>query len=58
VLTVGFAPEAWHITAIYVMVAVYPLTSAQEGMAATLAAAQGCQLLTFSGDTARPAVLS
>jgi hypothetical protein len=42
---------------IYVMVAVYALTSAQEGMAATLAAAQGCQLRTFCGDTARPAVL-
>ena len=43
---------------IYVMVAVYPLTSVQEGMAAKLAAAQGCQVLIFSGDTARPAVLS
>ena len=39
---------------IYVMVAVYPLTPEQEGMAATLAAAEGCQLLTFSGSTARP----
>ena len=43
---------------IYVMVAVHPLTAAQEGMAATLATAQGCQLRIFSGDTARPAVLS
>ena len=43
---------------IYVMVAVYPLTSVQEGMAAKLAAAQGCHVLIFSGDTARPAVLS
>lgn len=43
---------------IYVMVAVYPLTSVQEGMAAKLAAAQGCQVLIFSGDTARSAVLS
>jgi len=43
---------------IYVMVAVYPLTADQQGMAAALAAAQGCQLLTFSGDTARPAVPS
>ncbi len=43
---------------IYMMVAVHPLTSAQEGMAATLATAQGCQLRIFSGDTARPAVLS
>lgn len=40
------------------MVAVHPLTSAQEGMAATLAPAQGCQLRIFSGETARPAVLS
>ena len=39
---------------IYVMVAVYPLTPEQEGMATTLAAAEGCQLLTFSGRTARP----
>jgi len=40
---------------IYVMVAVYPLTAEQEGMAAGLAAAQGCQLLAFSGSAARPA---
>ncbi len=37
------------------MVAVYPLTAEQEGMAAGLAAAQGCQLLAFSGSAARPA---
>lgn len=36
------------------MVAVYPLTAEQEGMAASLAAAQGCQLLAFSGSAARP----
>ena len=40
---------------IYAMVAVYPLTAEQEGMAAGLAAAQGCQLLPFSGSAARPA---
>jgi hypothetical protein len=39
---------------IYVMVAVHPLTEGQKGMAASLATAQGCQLLTFSGGTARP----
>jgi len=40
---------------IYVMVAVHPLTEGQKDMAASLATAQGCQLLTFSGGTARPA---
>jgi hypothetical protein len=40
---------------IYVMVAVHPLTAEQEGLAARLAAAQGCQLLAFSGSAARPA---
>jgi len=43
---------------IYVMVAVHPLTNKQKGMAAALAAAQGCRLLTYSGDTARPAASS
>jgi hypothetical protein len=43
---------------IYMMVAVHPLTAEQEGVAAALATAQGCQLLPFSGDTARPAVPS
>jgi hypothetical protein len=43
---------------IYAMVAVYPLTAEQEGMAAGLAAAQGCQLLPFSGSAARPAAES
>ena len=36
------------------MAAVYPPTAEQEGMAASLAAAQGCQLLAFSGSAARP----
>jgi hypothetical protein len=38
---------------IYVMVAVHALTAEQEGLAGSLATAQGCQLLTFSGETAR-----
>jgi hypothetical protein len=40
---------------IHVMVAAHPLTAEREGMAAGLAAAQGCQLLAFSGSAARPA---
>jgi hypothetical protein len=43
---------------IYVMVTVRPLTERQKGMAAGLAAAQGCRLLTFSVDAARPATSS
>lgn len=37
---------------IYVMVAVYPLTAEQEGMAASLAAAQGASCSPFSGSAA------
>lgn len=52
------ALAAWVGADMYVMVAVYAITAEQEGMAASLAADQGCRLLTFSGATARPAAPS
>jgi hypothetical protein len=39
---------------IYAMIAVHPITDEQAGTAAQLASAQGCRLLTLSGDAARP----
>jgi hypothetical protein len=38
---------------VYAMIAVHPITDEQAGIAAGLAAAQGCRLLTFSGAEAR-----
>lgn len=38
---------------IYAMIAVHSITDEQAGTAAQLASAQGCRLLTFSGDAAR-----
>jgi hypothetical protein len=43
---------------IYVMIAVNAITAEQEGMAKSRADAQGCRLLTFSGETARLAAPS
>jgi hypothetical protein len=39
---------------IYAMIAVHTITDEQAGIAARLASAQRCRLLTFSGATARP----